>query len=189
VQAITVTEAALAEFEAAQAGPSNSVPIEEGQSTRKRRSRFDAQERTSAAPGALPMQVLDQIRVAKARSALEGNAPMGWAIGFPCAARDASGHWSPASVTAVTPEGYFQILWKDGTGVPVTMHKADCRPRDAAVSPLPNGSETAFLLRLVLRLVLSSKYKSKSKFHVLRLDLRLVLRQPSFYAQPVPEPS
>jgi hypothetical protein len=141
MQAITVTESALEEFETAQAGTSSEAAAEP---PKKRRSRFDAPESSSSAPGALPMQVLDQIRVAKARSALEGHAPMGWAIGYPCVARDPSGHWAPATVSAVTPEGYFQIVWEGSSGAPVTMHKADCRPRDAAVCPQPQACRFLF---------------------------------------------
>ena len=84
--------------------------------------------------------MLDQIRTAKARSALEGKAPMGWAIGYPCTARlesVASGAWQPAQVTAVTPDGQFQIAWDGaggaGMGGAATVRREDCRPRDRGV--------------------------------------------------------
>ena len=84
------------------------------------------------------MQVLDQIRAAKARSALEGSAPMGWALGFPCLARDSAGHWQPAQVRAVTADGQFEVAWDGSGGVSsdggtTVVHKVDARPRDTGV--------------------------------------------------------
>jgi hypothetical protein len=81
------------------------------------------------------MQVVDHIRAAKARSALEGHAPMGWAIGYACLARDSGGCWAAATVTAVTADGHFQVLWLEGSEVGV-VHKVDCRPQDTGVCPL-----------------------------------------------------
>ena len=134
MQAIALTTAALQGHErqgSAAAASTSAALVEGGVAGKKRKSRFDTAG--SGAAGALPTQVLSQIRSAKARSALEGHAPMGWAIGFPCLARDASGHWAAAQVSAVTADGSFTVAWDGGDGGSVTVHKADCRPRDTGV--------------------------------------------------------
>ena len=134
MQAIALTEAALSAPD--DDGPGSSVAHDTDGVGRKRRSRFDAADGDAAAAsagGALPMQVLDQIRSAKARSALEGSAPMGWAIGYPCLARDAGGQWQPATVAAVTADGHFQVSWQDAAAGMAVVHKVDCRPPDTGV--------------------------------------------------------
>lgn len=115
----------------AAAASTSDAPADGGAAGKKRKSRFDTTG--AGAAGALPTQVLSQIRSAKARSALEGHAPMGWAIGFPCMARDSSGRWAAAQVAAVTADGSFTVTWDGDGGETATVHKTDCRPRDTAV--------------------------------------------------------
>ena len=110
--------------------PSTSV----AQPTRKRKSRFD--DGGSAADGkpgtsALPQQVVDQIRCAKARSALEGRAPAGWALGYDCMARGPAGAWHLARVTGVTPAGGFKVEFKSSPGQVEEVHRADVKPHDS----------------------------------------------------------
>lgn len=132
VQAISLTEGALADHaEGTTAGSSDAVASGGGGASRKRKSRFESFT-SSASAGALPMQVVDHIRAAKARSALEGHAPMGWAIGYACLARDSGGHWDVATVTAVTADGHFQVQRHEGSALE-EVHKVDCRPQDTGV--------------------------------------------------------
>lgn len=144
MQAISLTEQALQQQEAAgrqpqhAAGPSTDANAQDPETGRKRKSRFDAGPDGAAANGALPQQVVDQIKSAKARSALDGRAPPGWAIGHNCLARGVSGQWEAGRVAAVSPAGGFLIEFDAQPGVPVEVHRADAKPRDFKVLiPLP----------------------------------------------------
>lgn len=140
VQAISLTEQALQQQEAAgrpaqcTAGPSTDAEDHHPELGRKRKSRFDAGPEGAAANGALPQQVVDQIKSAKARSALDGRAPPGWAIGHNCLARGISGQWEAGKVAAVSPAGGFLIEFDSQPGVPVEVHRADAKPRDFKVT-------------------------------------------------------
>jgi hypothetical protein len=77
--------------------------------------------------------VVDQIRYAKARSALEGRAPAGWALGYDCLARGAAGAWELARVTGVTPAGGFKVEFTATPGQTHEVHRADVKPHDSRV--------------------------------------------------------
>lgn len=139
LQAIFLTEQALQQQQGAatgaqpEAGPSTDADAHEPDIGRKRKSRFDSGPEGATVNGALPQQVIDQIKSAKARSALDGRAPPGWAIGHNCLARGASGQWERGKVAAVSPAGGFLIEFDSQPGVPVEVHRADAKPRDFKV--------------------------------------------------------
>lgn len=145
-QAITLTEQALRQHGSAdQAAAASSGAMEGAPSTeaapaepsRKRKSRFEDMESTAGASqpttSALPQQVVDQIRYAKARSALEGRAPAGWALGYDCLARGPSGAWEVARITGITPTGGFRVELTASPGQIEEVHRADVKPHDSKV--------------------------------------------------------
>eukprot|EP00892_Ulva_mutabilis_P009372 jgi/Ulvmu1/6807/UM031_0010.1 len=135
-EAISLTEQALKQQEGAAtqaqhtAGPSTDADAQQPEVGHKRKSRFDSGPEGITVNGALPQQVVDQIKSAKARSALDGRAPPGWAIGHNCLARGSSGQWEPGKVAAVSPAGGFLIAFDAQPGIPVEVHRADAKPRD-----------------------------------------------------------
>jgi hypothetical protein len=147
MQAITLTEQLLRQHGSAQqpvqgeAGGETSAASPSGTAEigRKRKSRFDSgltingSGSGTGTNSALPQQVIDQIRYAKARSALEGRAPAGWALGFECLARGPAGKWEAARVTAVTQLGNFRVEFEGNEGAIEEVHRADVKPRDSTV--------------------------------------------------------
>jgi hypothetical protein len=186
LQAITLTEQALRQHGSAdqaaavpsgatQNAPSTSAGADPG---RKRKSRFDDSGRGASDlnSGALPQQVIDQIRYAKARSALEGRAPAGWALGYECLARGPAGTWELARVTGVTASGGFRVEFAASPGQVDEVHRSDAKPHDSKVCMLteasvPASANAASTVRVVI--LLNTRRNCK---HVTWLQLFWLLR-------------
>lgn len=62
-------------------------------------------------PSILPPQVANQIRAAQQKAALSGQAPVAWAIGAKCHALYSDGQHYEGTVTGVTAQGNFVVLF------------------------------------------------------------------------------